>query len=225
MRNRRLKWKNMGVVSYDHALKLQNEISLSLDENEVVVLCMQHPKVVTLGKNASEDDLLLSMEEYSNQDIQIAQSDRGGKVTAHGPGQLVIWPLLRLSPFEGVKEWVSLLEQIVMTTLSKWQIEAHLDPEHPGVWVGKNKICAVGLRIKNKVSTHGIALNITNSLDIFSTIVPCGLKSRGTTTMSHEAQQKVDVDMVAEEICNSFQRLFAQSAGQSKRQSNVCLAQ
>ncbi|MFK7872074.1 MAG: lipoyl(octanoyl) transferase LipB [Oligoflexales bacterium] len=226
MQREHLRAIRLGKVPYQKAVAFQQ---LFLQQNEAVnrrvdVLCMEHDPVVTLGKHADRTDLLLADEEYDLQNIGVVQSDRGGLITAHMPGQLVVWPIVKMDPRESVKDWVTLLEQVVIDTAALWGIQAHRDDVNPGVWVGHEKLCAIGLRIQSRYSTHGLALNINNSLNVFSTIVPCGLRNRGVTTMERLTGTSIEVTEVCVELLQVLGEKMSISSSETKNLSEIGLS-
>jgi lipoate-protein ligase B len=177
---------SFGALPYREAFELQMELHREVvsGQREGVLLLLEHPSVLTLGKNADLAYVLSDPEELRKRGVAFERSDRGGEVTAHMPGQLVIYPILplqrlRLAP----KLYVEKLLTTVILTLRDFGIEASRDDEQPGVWIGTNKICAVGVRVRERVSLHGLALNIQNSLCLFESIVPCGIQGRGVCSM------------------------------------------
>lgn len=181
--------RHLGVMSYRDCLEVQYQTHRSVLEapGRGVILTVEHPSVITLGKHANPANLLWSSEWLRAHSIDLCETDRGGEVTAHEPGQLVMYPILRLSDFLlSPKRYVALLEEAVIATLADLGISSSVDLERPGVWVGVEKICAVGVRIKDRVSMHGVALNVLNSLDVFKLIVPCGLLGRGVTSVARQ---------------------------------------
>src|SRR5690606_6881098 len=129
------------------------------------------------------------------------KTERGGQITAHEPGQLVLYPILPLAQWGiSARRYVNTLEQAVIQLLADYGVEARRDTEHPGVWVEANKICALGIRIKQRVSMHGLALNVTNALDIFSSIVPCGIHGRGVTSLNHVVGKTVILSDVMSQL-------------------------
>ncbi len=182
--------RHLGVMSYKDCLEVQHQTHRYVLEapGRGVILTVEHPSVITLGKHANPANLLWSSEWLRAHSIDLCETDRGGEVTAHEPGQLVMYPILRLADFLlSPKRYVALLEEVVIALLADLGITSSVDSERPGVWVGGEKICALGVRIKDRVSMHGIALNILNSLDIFNLIVPCGLQGRGVTSIARQS--------------------------------------
>jgi len=152
---------------------------------------VEHPPVITFGRRPGvARNLLASDEQLARLGVEVVQSDRGGDITFHGPGQLVAYPILRLNDHGfSVGGYVHMLERVVVDTLRDFSVEAAADPKAVGVWAGPTpesepaKICALGVRIKRGVSLHGIALNVTTDLNYFNLIVPCGLQGRPVTSL------------------------------------------
>lgn len=182
-----LKITDLGLMPYLAALSAQEKTLERVASGDVgEILCVEHPPVITLGRHADTRHVLLSDEELKQRGIEVVRTDRGGEATCHNPGQMVIYPILPLGLLGiGVREYVDMLEQAVIDTLAELGVIAARDAQYPGVWIGSNKICAIGIRIKRRVSMHGIALNVSNDLGLFQTIVPCGIQQRGVTTLAH----------------------------------------
>lgn len=172
---------DLGLLDYRACLAIQEgtHARVVADPAASCVLTVEHPPVLTLGKHADTRFIL------APKGVDVVPVDRGGEVTAHEPGQVVVYPILSLEYFRLTpKRYICLLEDAVTQTLSAFGLTAARDPEHPGVWIGREKVAAVGVRIKNKVTLHGLALNVSNDLELFSKIVPCGIMGRGVTTMN-----------------------------------------
>ena len=172
----------LGLTNYTDGWDLQKSIHKNVVDgnSRETIISLQHYPVLTLGKNATKQNILISEELLEkSHSAKLVRADRGGEVTAHNPGQLVIYPIIklgerRLSP----KKFICLLEQSVIELLKNYGINAVRDSINPGVWVNSKKICATGVRIMQRVSMHGIALNIENDLSLFETIIPCGIADR-----------------------------------------------
>ncbi|MBM4108467.1 MAG: lipoyl(octanoyl) transferase LipB [Phycisphaerae bacterium] len=148
-----------------------------------VVFFVQHPPVITLTPRAAPN-LLASPAQLSCLGIEVAATDRGGDITYHGPGQLVVYPILDLNRLNlGLHAYMRLLEDTVRRTIARFGVEGGRDPAATGVWVGDAKICAMGVRVRQWVSMHGLALNVDPALEHFDLIVPCGLGGRGVTSL------------------------------------------
>jgi len=193
----------LGTQSYARGYSIQEHYHEQVLKGALpgAILALEHSSVFTLGKHADPELILISSEKMLEDGIDCVRTDRGGEVTAHMPGQLVIYPILplvelRIQP----RVYVNKLMRAVIDTLSLWGIESRCDAEHPGVWVGANKICAVGVRIRERVSMHGIALNVNNSLQLFEQIIPCGIRDRGVTSMAMELGHVIDMKQLSYEL-------------------------
>jgi lipoate-protein ligase B len=174
---------DVGLSNYRDCYKIQEAVHEACKSGRLgagALLMTEHRPVLTLGKNADESFLL-----NASQGIDVVRTDRGGEVTAHMPGQMVVYPILPLGKYRLLaRAYVELLQASVIELLNFFEIPAELSPDYPGVWVADEKICAVGVRIRERISMHGIALNVCNELDLFGKIVPCGISNRGVTSMS-----------------------------------------
>ena len=206
-----LPWWDAGLVEYDRALQLQQEVLQEVlhTGGDGVILSLQHPPVLTLGKNAAEKFLLSDSGILESQGIAVARTDRGGEITAHNPGQLVIYPILAVARLGlGARGLVEILEQACIRLLAEYGLRASTDPANPGVWISGQKIASVGVRIKQRISTHGLALNVSNDLSIFDHIVPCGLVGRQVTSMEKILKKAPSVDLVSQQLRQQFAALL-----------------
>lgn len=174
------------------------------------LLLVEHdPPVVTLGRRpGSRDHLVASPERLAAMGIDLEESDRGGDVTWHGPGQLVVYPILDLERLMlRIHPYMRLLEQVVIDVLAESGVQGERDPEATGVWVGGRKICAMGVRVSRWVSMHGLALNVDPDLEQFSLIVPCGLHGRTVTSLQRELPDAPpSIDKVRSALVAAFER-------------------
>ncbi|QDZ18479.1 lipoate protein ligase [Chloropicon primus] len=175
-------------VRYAPAMEVQEKLAACVNKGLVpsLVMSLVHQPCFTLGRRGKEEDLLTAEEERKN--VDVVRTTRGGEVTYHGPGQLVVYPILKLRTWElGARRYVEMLEDAVVNTLGRYGIEGRgRVAGATGVWVGDRKIAAIGVKISRGVATHGLALNVDPDLDRFKEIVPCGLKDKEVTSMSKE---------------------------------------
>lgn len=151
------------------------------------IFTLEHDPVITLGKRAKETDVLVSDASLAQRGIDLVRVDRGGEATWHGPGQLVLYPIVHVAVHEiGVSDLVRGLAGAISSYLDGFDIDARWSNEHPGVWVGDRKIAAVGMRVQSGVSRHGAALNLHTATDAYSVIVPCGMPQAGVTSVFAE---------------------------------------
>jgi lipoyl(octanoyl) transferase len=165
--------------------------------------------VITLGRQAKRENVFFSAGELSRRGIDVVQIERGGDVTYHGPGQLVVYPIRRLERFREVVPLVRSLEAAVINLCTRFAIRGERWSGHAGVWVGRNQICAIGLAVQRMVSLHGIALNVSTQLDYDRLIVPCGLRDRGITSLCAETGRTIEIDAAKEVLLEELARTFA----------------
>lgn len=179
---------DLGTVEYEHALKLQHALVARRQSGAIpdTLLLLEHPPVITQGKSAVAQDILLSPEERSAYGVEVVTIERGGETTYHGPGQLVGYPIVDLRQhLRSLKRYVYLLEELFVGYLAEeFGVVAGRDPEHRGVWVGREKITAIGVAVQHRVTFHGFAFNVTTDLSHFNWIVPCGITDRGQTSLA-----------------------------------------
>lgn len=197
---------DLGLLGYNDALAVQLAHHQRVVEGgDPVLLLVEHPPVLTFGKHADPQNMLFDEKTMRASGVDVVLTDRGGEVTAHVPGQLVVYPIIPVSRL-GItpKRYVYLLEDAVIGLLKSYDLAADRDPEHPGVWIGFKKICALGIRIKSRVAMHGLALNVNNEFQLFAKIIPCGIRMRGVTSMQQELNQHMDLNEVKTRLVNSL---------------------
>lgn len=206
-----LRWIEWGRKPYREALDAQLERWEAVAEGRAsdAIFTVEHDPVITLGKRARQEDILLSEDALRMRGIDLVEVDRGGEATWHGPGQLVIYPIIHLQRHEiGVSDLVRGLAASIAEELASYGIAAIYEGSRPGLWVGEDKICAVGMRIQRHVSRHGAALNITTAEDAFSVIVPCGIREGGVTSVAQQLAEPPSRDELATGIITRFAERF-----------------
>jgi lipoyl(octanoyl) transferase len=186
--NRALHWTWLGHIPYTEAVELQHAVSDALKSGEGPerFLLLEHPHVYTLGRNADGSDVLAGADWLRARGVEVAECDRGGQVTYHGPGQLVGYPIVNLSPDRrDIRRYVRDLQEALIRTLAGYGIEGRPGEEAAfiGVWVGKRKIASIGVHLSRWITTHGFALNVSTDLSYFSGIIPCGLNQVEMTSI------------------------------------------
>jgi len=176
------------------------------------LLLLEHRPVYTLGRSASESNLLYSEEALRRAGIERVVTSRGGDVTYHGPGQLVGYPILHLGE-AGLKvlEYVTGLEEVLIRVAATFGIEAGRDARNRGVWVGDNKLAALGIRVSHQVTMHGFALNVNTRLSDYNGIVACGLRNAGVTSLNSLLCCETDMRLVKTRVCAAFRSVFGYS--------------
>ena len=178
---------------------------------------VEHPPVITLGRQAKRANVLLPDAALESRGVDVVPIERGGDVTYHGPGQLVVYPIRKLERFREIVPLVRALEGAVIATCARFGVTAERRSEHAGVWVAKDQICAVGLAVRRMVSMHGIALNVETDLTYDRLINPCGLIGYGITSLTEEAGRPVSVEeaksALVEDLSKAFGVTFERETG------------
>jgi lipoyl(octanoyl) transferase len=206
---RKCQVRELGRIGYGPALELQRELTAARKQGTApdTLLLLEHPHVITLGRNGREENLLASAEILERAGISFFPTDRGGDVTYHGPGQLVAYPILDLREWKrDVGEFVRAVEQTIIDTLADYGIEAGRIPKLTGVWVNGAKIAAIGVHISRWVTSHGLALNVSTDLSYFQYIVPCGL-TKPVTSMARLGV-RATLEEVSRTLAAHFGRVF-----------------
>ena len=214
-----VRWAYLGRVEYARAVRLQRALLDARAEGATddALLLVEHPPVITLGRRGSRADVLVGPAELAARGIAVHDTNRGGLVTYHGPGQIVGYPIVGLRALTGgdVVRYVYGLEETVIGVLADLGIAAGRDPQHHGVWVGPTgssaarKIAAVGVAVSRGVTMHGFALNVQPELAHFELIRPCGIADRGVTSVAALLGHRVDLTTIAAALAASFGRAFA----------------
>ena len=180
---------HLGLTKYSEAVEKQlhyHELAKTTDQN--FCLFVEHPPVITIGKNASMEDLNVDASWLKKNNIDLEKTTRGGKLTVHEPGQLVVYPILRVRDFSlGARTLIEALTKVTVETFKDHGLKTYGKEDPAGVWVGeKEKIASIGIRISNRVSYHGIAINLSNDMNTFRLITPCGLTNVSMTTFKKQ---------------------------------------
>jgi len=203
--------RRLGRVPYARGLEVQERLVLERQKGLIPdqLLLLEHDPVFTLGRNAQRENVLLPAEVLRERGFSVFETGRGGDVTFHGPGQLVAYPILDLSPDRrDVHRYVRDLEEVMIRTCADYGVEAGRVPGLTGTWVGREKIGAIGVRISRWVTSHGLALNVTTDLAPFDLIVPCGIRDRGPTSLERLLGRKVALDDVMDALARHFATVF-----------------
>jgi lipoyl(octanoyl) transferase len=204
-----LLYKYLGRLDYLTALALQERL-VELKQREPwpdILLFVEHPHVYTLGRGGKEANVL------APKDVPVYRTSRGGDVTYHGPGQLVVYPIidLRSKLRKDVRRYLRNLEMTAIRTLKDFGLEGTRRPPYTGVWIGSRKIAAIGVAVRRCVTFHGLALNVNTDLSYFNRIVPCGLSWADVTSMARELGEKQSLEKVRDNFLRHFAELFGYS--------------
>jgi lipoate-protein ligase B len=200
-----------GCVPYSQALDLQMQICELKKQgfDKDVLLLLEHPPTITLGRSAKQNHLLANETYLRSRGVELWNVDRGGDVTFHGPGQLVGYPILSLGARErDVHGYMRNLEESLIRLLARHQLEAMRDPHYTGVWTSEGKIAAMGVHISRWITRHGFALNVNTDLSFYDLIVPCGIIGRAVTSMQKHLSYSVDMGEVANQYISEFGNIF-----------------
>ena len=208
---RRCELHRLHLVTYENGLKLQQKLveMRQRDEIDDQFLLLEHPPVITLGRGGDAANLLAAPATLTSERVRFFETTRGGDITYHGPGQLVGYPIIHLG--EGnrdVRRYVSNLEEVLIRTVAEYGITAARVEGKRGIWVGNEKIAAIGVRIARWVTSHGFALNVTTNLEHFRFITPCGLHGTGVTSIEKLTGRRVPLDEVREVAARHFADIF-----------------
>jgi len=210
-----MRYKQLGKINYDAAIKLQLEERerVKRSESTGTIFFLEHdPPVITLGRNAVEKNLLVPEKLLESRGYHVRKVSRGGDITVHEPGQLVVYFVMPLKSKE-VRGFVDGVVNVIKECLEKdFNLRTHFDDTKPGLWINDKKICSVGFDLTGRVSMHGIALNVCNTLEGFSLIVPCGLSGVKMTTISKETGRNVSVDDVANRLMFGYDKTFGEKS-------------
>ena len=189
---------DLGTIDYRQAWDLQIELSQAVHDGKHpnTLLLLEHPHVYTQGRLSQQEHLLLNENQLAERGIDLVETDRGGQITYHGPGQLVAYPVVNLRDWGGPLRYVRTLEQIIIQSLSSFGIAAGLVEGLTGVCVGDLKIAAIGVKISRGVAHHGFSINVNNDLSYFDHIVPCGITDRRVTSMQQILGQQIVGDVI-----------------------------
>ena len=197
-----------GVVSYREAWRWQVDLADRVREGSApeTLLLLEHPHTYTRGRLSPDSDLLLDESALTARGIEVVETDRGGLITYHGPGQLVAYPIIRLRGRGGPLWYVRTLEQVIIQSVARFGLPSGTVDGLTGVWTadGRRKIAAIGVKIAGGVAYHGFAINVHPDLRMFGGIVPCGITDRNVTSLAAELEQSPSLDAVAEVVAGVF---------------------
>lgn len=203
----RIKIIDLGFLDYKNSWNYQKELQkkVLIGDCSDSIIFVEHDSVYTFGKNSDKSNLLVSKDSK----IKIYETERGGEITYHGPGQIVCYPILNLKNFKKSVTWyMRALEEVIIETLKLFNIKATRKDGLTGVWVKDEKIGAQGVRMTKWVTMHGFALNVNTDLRFFNDIIPCGIKDFGVTSIEKIIGKEQDLSLVKEHILMSFAKVF-----------------
>ena len=199
------------LVDYAAGLALQQQRIADRKAGNIAdtLILLEHPHVYTLGRNARRENVLVSQQFLQSRGVEIFETDRGGDVTYHGPGQLVGYPIIDLTQHRRDIAWyMRSLEEVFIRVAADYEIDAGRLAGAPGVWVGNQKLVAMGVHVARWVTSHGFAVNVNTDLRYFQWIVPCGLSDKGVTSFSKLLGREIDMKVVADRVIEHFGAVF-----------------
>ena len=202
---------NLGKVKYQKAWELQKILAQKRLKQNIpnVLLLLEHPPTITIGKIGKKENLLADEELLKQKDIDLFEVDRGGDITFHGPGQLVGYPILNLSETKPDVIWyLRQLEEVMIKTLKDFHVESERRPKYTGVWTNEEKIAAIGVKVSRWITSHGFALNVHTDLSFFNLIVPCGIRNKNVTSMVKILKKEISLNEVIPKLVNQFGKIF-----------------
>ena len=205
-------WVELPETNYQKALGLQLAVVEAKTSGRLeadVILCLEHPRVFTLGRRGGRENLCVPDEFLSEKKVAVMPTDRGGNITYHGPGQLVVYPIIDINRRRiKVVDFVSGLEQAMIRTAAHWGINAGTDPKNRGVWLGGNKLGSIGITVRRGVSFHGLALNVNTDMEPFDWINPCGLDRVRMTSFERYLGGPVSMEKACREMARHLASVF-----------------
>jgi len=208
----RCNFAQLGRMSYEDALELQGDIAEARRDNRIedILLLLEHPPVITIGRSGNSKNILASRETLEREGIRLYTVDRGGDVTYHGPGQLIGYPIINLANHgKDIHSYVYRIEESIAGLLKReYTVETEIVQGHVGVWYRTEKIAAIGVTVRSWITTHGFALNVNPDMNHFAMIHPCGIRDKGVTSLSKILDRKVTVDEVAKKYPKYFGENF-----------------
>lgn len=211
MVNRKLNIINLGIEPYKKIWDYQNQLhNLRIDGKiSDVLILLEHSNVYTLGKVAKREHLLISPQQLTEEKIDLFDIDRGGDITYHGPGQIVVYPIIKLDDlYQDLHRYLRELEEVIILTLKEFKVDAYRIPGLTGVWVNDEKIAAIGIKVSRWVTMHGFAFNINTDLSYFQKIIPCGIRDKGVTSLQKIFNRKIDINQVKKVLVENFLHIF-----------------
>jgi lipoyl(octanoyl) transferase len=231
-----------GTVPYEEARETQRALAAERQAGAIpdVLLLLEHPPVYTRGRRSTPEELPMGAEWYERQGIEVRDTDRGGRVTYHGPGQLVAYPIVSLRPYgDDVHEYVRRLERVMIGALGEHGVAAGLIEGETGVWVSRRrdengpispeigppaaKVGSIGVHVSRGVTTHGLAVNVNNDLQPFEWVVPCGIEGCQVTSLSRELGAEQDLDAFASTLAAKFGEVYERTPVETTKAALVRL--
>ena len=221
---RRLDIEHWGLVPYAEAFRRQLALVKEVAEERRpdTIVVTEHPATITLGRHAQIKDITADQAALSQAGVEVVRTDRGGQATFHGPGQLVVYPIVDVTRAGlGVKQWSDLLLNCIQSALAELGVDTTVDPENPGVYTRRGKIASIGLRVKSGVSYHGVSVNTGLDVSGFGYIVACGKPDQPITSIERELKAPFNIDASVEALAECLPDRIAEALS-TIRKNRVC---
>lgn len=202
---------DLGLIEYQQAWDIQKKIhkKRTLDEIDDILLICEHPHTYTLGKVADKNNLIYNQDELNEKNISVFEIDRGGDITYHGPGQIVVYAIVNLAEWKkDTHLYLRSLEEVVIKTCFQYGIKSGRNEKYTGVWIENRKICAIGIKVSRWITMHGLAFNINTDLNLFKGIIPCGIENKEVTSMQKELNKEIEINNVKKILIKNFSIIF-----------------
>lgn len=203
---------NLDTIPYEEAFELQKRLVEMRSQGNIndTLILLEHPPVFTVTRKNTLKNILASPDELREKGIALCKTNRGGDITYHGPGQLVGYPIMNLKEYgKDLHKYIRTIEEMIIKLLMDYGISAHRDKNHPGVWVGEEKIAAIGIAVKSSwITMHGFSLNINPDLNHYSLIVPCGISDKGVTSLSKLLDKPINQREVRQKLIHHYGEVF-----------------
>ncbi len=210
--------------NYKETWDLQKKIvsKIQNDEFDNTLIFVEHNDVFTFGKRGKKDTLKVKEEILKKLGFELYTIERGGDVTYHGPGQLVVYPIYDIkSHLVGVKKFVMNIETVIINMLKDFAIDADSDEKNIGVWIADNKIASIGIAFDRHISFHGAAINVNTDLNKFNYIIPCGLEDKGVTSIQQQSGKNISLDSVKKGVLDNWINVFNENNIRYIRESDI----
>jgi lipoyl(octanoyl) transferase len=221
--SRKFDYCDLGFIDYKQAWDLQHNVFARRvkDETGDTFFMLEHPHTYTLGKVAEKENLISSESQLKELGVSVYEIDRGGDITYHGPGQIVGYPIIKLSNWkEDTHEYLRGLEEVIMNVCSDYGLTTHRNSKYTGVWIEERKIAAIGIKVSRWTTMHGFAFNVSTDLNYFGGIIPCGIRDKEVTSLKKELGREILIDEVKEKFVIKFKDFFGYDSFDVKEKEN-----
>ncbi|WP_319764919.1 lipoyl(octanoyl) transferase LipB [Maridesulfovibrio sp.] len=205
---------DLGLITHQEAEKVQLQRLQQVMDGKAgdALFLLEHPPVVTLGRQGGLENLLVSEEALRQMGAEVVQTARGGNITCHYPGQLVVYPVMHIEKRRGgIKKFFHDMEETAIRTAARFGVEAQRSEGRPGVWVGPGKLCSIGIGVKKWITYHGLSFNVSSDMKLFDAITLCGLHGAHPTSLSREAGKEISTEEVKNVFREEFGKVFTDS--------------